>query len=124
MHDHTIGYYCYCHHYFFVYALQVINNKLVGKFKPLSLFLNSFYHCDDHWGKRSCLIQLNKIFFWLSWLRIFDALAFILQDTLTVFSFYIFLYSNYNFYFEVTLFVVEKIVVINKVSQVFMLIRV
>ena len=90
IHAHTIGYYCYCHHYFFVCALQVTNNTLVGIFKPSSLFRILIPTGREQWGSFSHIFCLNTILFWLNWICIFDGLTLILQDTLTVFSFSIF----------------------------------
>ena len=95
--------------------------------------INPIHHCclvyslhyhRKQWGKCSCIIVLNTIFFWLDWFYIFDALAFILQEKLTVFLFKTLLPSCYNFYFETTIFVVEKIVVVNKASQAVMFVQI
>ena len=87
-------------------------------------FVYSFHHFPDQQARCSRLIWLNIIFPWFNWFRIFYSIAFILQDTLTFFSFSILSHSCYSFYFEVTLFFVETIVALNKVSQVVMFLRV
>ena len=62
---------------------------------------------------------MNIILLRLNSFHIFDALTFILQDILTLFSFSMHSHSCYNFYFEVTLSVVEKIIIKKAVSRVF-----
>ena len=52
----------------------------------------------------------------------FDALTFILQDSLTVLSFPIVSPLVYNFNCSVTVFIVETAVIVIKVSQVLILI--
>ena len=52
----------------------------------------------------------------------FDALTFILQYIIILFSFSMLSHSYHNFNFEVTLFVVETIIIVNAVRQVVMFI--
>ena len=81
MHAHTSHYYCYLHYYFFVCALSVIT---------FVVSFDSFRYHFEQWGKSSCLILLNTIFLRLVSFHIFYAFTFILQDILTLFSYYYF----------------------------------
>ena len=73
---------------------------------------------------RAVFFQLNKIFLQFDSFHIFNALTFILQDTLIVLLFKSLSNFSYNFYFEVTLFVVKTIIAVNKLSQAVMFLRI
>ena len=53
----------------------------------LHSFIDSFHNRREQQGKCSHLIGLNTIFLQFDWINILDVLKFILQDTLTLFSF-------------------------------------
>ena len=66
------------------YRLCIVGHKLY-------FLVNPFHHHCGHQGKCSCLIWLNAIFLRFYSFHIFYALKIILQDMLTLFSYYYFL---------------------------------
>ena len=84
----------------------------------LHFFVKLLHYRLEQQVKCGRLNWLNTIFLRFDWFNIFDALTFILQDKFTLFSLSMYSHSCNNFYFEVTLFVVETIIFKNAVSQV------
>ena len=72
--------------------------------------------CTKRWVKSFYSTEYSILTVWF--ISYFYALTFILQDTLALSLFSVHSHSYYKFYFEVTIFIVEKIVVVNTVSQV------
>ena len=93
---------------------------LVGH--KLHRFFDSFHYHREYQGKCSHFIQLNTLFLQFDLFHFFDALTFIFQYIIILFSFSMLSHSYHNFNFEVTLFVVETIIIVNAVRQVVMFI--
>ena len=93
------------------YHFYIVGHKL-------NCFVHLFHnHCEQQ-GWFSHLVWLNKNFLLVYIFHIFDALTFILQDTLTLFYFSILSHSYSFFNLEFIIFVVETIAVVNVVSQI------
>ena len=107
MHEYTINYYCYLHHYFTVCEVQVISVSLI----QLITVSNSEIREVVCLERMQFLYDLNHSIFWCTHIHTSS-----LTSIICIFYFITFLSKIYP---EVTLFVVEKSVFIIEGSQVF-----
>ena len=77
MHANMINYYCRCHQYFILCALQVIS---------FIFFVDSINNFREQQDKSICFFQMNKFFVPFDSFHIFDALTFILHHYYSSFS--------------------------------------